>query len=159
MLGLVSNSEGRVDAVSAAIEIFRASGATYIVYCGDVGGRHVLDAVARIGGVFVWGDRDRDRMGLLRYAQSVGVDCFGTLGEFDYGEKKVVVTHGDDKKVLRKLIDEQQYDYVLAGHSLAVEDETVGRTRVISPGALYGGTARSAVLLEPISGKLNVVAL
>src|SRR5438874_8376977 len=159
MLGVVSNSCGRADAVASAVEVFRASGAGMVVHCGDVGGRHVLDQLARLGGLFVWGDRDNDRMGLLRYGHSHGVNCFGLIGDFQWQEKRIVVAHGDDKKVLRRLRDEQQYDYLLCGHELAAEDRTVGRTRVINPGPIFGTSTPSAVVLDPMTGKLRVLAL
>ena len=89
MLGVVSNSCGRADAVSAAIDVFRASGAGMVVHCGDVGGRHVLDQLARLGGLFVWGDRDNDRMGLLRYGHNLGMNCFGLIGDFQWQEKRL----------------------------------------------------------------------
>ena len=159
MLGVVSNSSGRADTVCAAIDVFAASGVDFVVHCGDVGGRHVLDALARLGGLFVWGDRDTDRMGLLRYAHSIGVDCFGLMGHFDLDDKSICVIHGDDKKVIRRIIEEQQYDYLLVGHDLTAEDKTVGRTRVINPGPIFGASTPSAILLDPVTGKLRVVAL
>jgi putative phosphoesterase len=159
MLGVVANSDGRAEIMSSAMEIFVAAGVDLVVHCGDVGGRHVLDAMAPIGSLFVWGDRDPDRMGLLRFAQSVGIGCFGLMGDFSYDDKKLVVVHGNDKKVLKKLIDEQQYDYILIGHEMVTEDRTVGKTRIINPGPLHGGPARSAILLDPITGKLKLLAL
>jgi predicted phosphodiesterase len=145
--------------MSAAMEVFLAAGVDLVVHCGDVGGRHVLDSMSPLDGLFVWGDRDPDRMGLLRYGQNLGIGCFGLMGEFDYAGKKFVVLHGNDRKVLKKLIDEQQYDYILVGQDLATEDRTVGRTRVINPGPLHGGPARTAILLDPETGKLKLLAL
>jgi putative phosphoesterase len=159
MLGVVANSDGRAEFMSAAMEIFLAAGVELVVHCGDVGGRHVLDSMSQLNGIFVWGERDPDRMGLLRYGQSLGIGCFGLMGEFEYGGKKFVVVHGNDKKILKKLIDEQQYDYILTGHNLATEDRTLGRTRVINPGPLYGGPARSAILLDPETGKIKLLPL
>src|SRR5687768_6997459 len=97
MLGVISNSDGRAESVASAVSIFKSAGATLIVHCGDVGGRHVLDALAGdIPTAFVWGDRDKDRMGLLRYAHSVGIDCLGLMGDLDIDDKKIAVVHGDD---------------------------------------------------------------
>src|SRR6185295_6498841 len=107
MLGVISNSHGRADAVSAAVDLFSASGVQSIVHCGDVGGRHVLDVIARIGGVFVWGDRDHDRTGLMRYSYKFEVKCLGIMGEIETTEKRIVITHGDDKKLLHQLLKEQ----------------------------------------------------
>lgn len=159
MLGLVSNSDGRAEAVADAVDVFNASGVDTVIHCGDVGGRHVLDAMAPIGGAFVWGDRDKDRMVLLRHAQKVGIVCWGLFGEIEQDGKRIAVLHGDDKKILRRILDEQQYDFVLYGHEFEVEDKTVGRTRVINPGALHGAPSRSAAIFDPASGKVTIVPL
>ena len=157
MLGVISNSDGRADAVASAVSAFKAAGAALLLHCGDVGGRHVLDALAEtIPASFVWGDRDRDRMGLLRYAHSVGVECMGLIGDLDIDDRKIAVLHGDDRKLVRKLLDEQQHDYILCGHETAVEDYTVGKTRVLNPGALRAG---SALLLTPANGKITIVPI
>ncbi len=160
MLGVISNSDGRAESVAAAVNIFKSAGATYIVHLGDVGGRHVLDALGEdIQAAFVWGDRDRDRMGLLRYAHSIGLDCLGLMGDLDIDGKKIAIIHGDDRKLMRKLLDEQQHDYLLCGHETAVEDYTVGKTRVLNPGPLRSGQSGSALLLSPADGKINIVPI
>lgn len=164
MLGVISNSDGRADAVASAVNIFKAAGADLIIHCGDVGGRHVLDALAEdtaetIPAAFVWGDRDRDRMGLLRYAHGVGVDCMGLIGDLDIDRKKIAILHGDDHKLVRKLLDEQQHDYILCGHETSAEDYTVGKTRVLNPGALRAAQSGSAMLLTPANGKIKIVAI
>ena len=159
MLGVLSNSDGRAESVSAAVNIFKSSGATFIVHCGDVGGRHVLDALGAYASAFVWGDRDKDRMGLMRYGHSVGVECLGIMGDFDFAGKQIVVVHGDDRKLMRRLLDEQQHDYLLCGHELSLEDYTVGRTRVLNPGPLYGAAGASVLLFDPPSGKIKLVPI
>src|SRR3954470_18688066 len=60
VIGILANSDGRSDAVAAAVDVFLASGAEVLIHCGDVGGRHVLDAMSGFGtSMFVWGDRDK----------------------------------------------------------------------------------------------------
>jgi predicted phosphodiesterase len=159
MLGVIANSDGRAESVSAAMNLFRGGGAEFVVHCGDIGGRHVLDALGAVPSGFVWGDRDADRMGLMRYGHSVGVECLGIMGDFDFAGKRVVVVHGEDRKLLRRLLDEQQHDYLLCGHDLQVEDYTVGKTRVLNPGPLYGAAGASALLLDPPTGKIKLVPL
>ena len=159
MLGVISNSHGRADAVASAVEVFAASGVDYIVHCGDVGGRHVLDVIARVGGAFVWGDRDTDRTGLMRYSYKLEVKCMGIMGELEMADKRLVILHGDDKKLLHKLLKEQQYDYLLCGHALTPEDHIYGKTRVLNPGPLFGASAASALLLDPVNGEMRLIAL
>jgi len=164
MLGAISNSIGRAESVAAAVQMLRSGGATYVIHLGDIGGRHVLDALGGPLGVscgFVWGDRDRDRMGLMRYGNSVGVECLGLISDFEYEGQRVVAIHGEDRKVLRRLLDEQQYDLILVGHEMSIEDYTVGKTRVLNPGPLHGASSGdgSAMLLDCASGKLKLLPL
>ena len=159
MLGVIANSDGRAESVSMAMNVLRGGGAEFVVHCGDIGGRHVLDALGSVASGFVWGDRDADRMGLMRYGHSVGVECLGIMGDFEFEGKQVVVVHGDDRKLLRRLLDEQQHDYLLCGHELSLEDYTVGRTRVLNPGPLYGAAGSSALLFDPPSGKIKLLPI
>jgi putative phosphoesterase len=159
IVGLVSNTNGRADATAAALATLRDRGADLIVHCGDVGGRHVLDELKNVDACFVWGDRDQDRMGLLRHARSVNVVCFGVLGELDLDGKRAVLVHGDDRKLVRRLLDEQQYDYLLYGHDSAGEDRKVGRTRVINPGWLNGGPSQNCALVSTTSDEVKFLTL
>ena len=160
MLGVIANSGGRAETVSTAVHLFRGGGAGYVVHLGDIGGRHVLDALGgTVDSGFVWGDKDADRMGLLRYGHSVGVECLWLIGDFEYEGKRIAVMHGEDRKILRKFLDEQHHDFLLVGHELAIEDYTVGRTRVLNPGPLHGGNSPSALLLDPASGKIRILPL
>src|SRR5438046_260458 len=117
MIGIMANSDGRADAVQTATQMLAASGAEFVIHLGDIGGRHVLDALASLGGFFIWGDRDHDRTGLLRYGHTLGLTCFGIMGEFQHADKRIMILHGEDKSILKKLIAEQQYDYILCGHA------------------------------------------
>ena len=159
MIGVVSNSIGRADALSTAVDIFHASGIQTVVHCGDVGGRHVLDVLKGFDALYVWGDRDNDRMGLMRYGRNLGLSCLGVFGDFEFDDKRILVTHGDDPKLMRQFLEEQQYDYILCGHEPGAEDRISGRTRVLNPGSLFGGTAKSAMLFDPATGNLKLLAL
>jgi predicted phosphodiesterase len=50
----------------------------------------------------------------------------------------VAMLHGDNEGALQSLIASGEYAYVLYGHTHKRRDQTVGRTRVINPGALGG---------------------
>ena len=139
----------------AAALVLRESGAELIFHCGDVGGRHVLDELKEIDAAFVWGDTDKDRMGLLRHAQRIGVACYGVLADLEFDGKRIAILHGDDKKLLQKLLTEQQHDFVIWGHGPEGEDRMVGRTHVVHPGSLYGGTSRRISLIDTESGNVQ----
>ena len=155
LAGVVSNTEGRADAMRAAGDLLRGCGAEILIHTGDVGGRHVLDAMAEFDSVFVWGDADKDRMGLLRHAQRIGVACSGMLADFALDDKRIAVIHGDDRKLLQRLVDEQQYDYLLYGHGHTPEERVVGKTKIVHPGSMYGAPVRTVALLDTASGEVR----
>jgi putative phosphoesterase len=157
LVGILSDTHDRVDAMSTAVQMLLGEGAEYFLHCGDLGSRRALDCFKGVATGFVWGDQDRDRMGLLRYADSLQVQCFGVLGDFFLEDKRFAITHGDDRKLLKRLINEAQHDYLLHGHIAELKDEVQGRTRVICPGAIHGASERSAVLLDTASGVMKVI--
>ena len=157
LVGLLSDSYDRVDATSAAVQALLGVGAEYLLHCGDLGSRRILDCFKGVAAGFVWGDHDRDRMGLLRYADALQIQCFGVLGDFALEDKRIAITHGDDRKLLKRLIREGQHDFILHGHVTEPRDQTEGRTHIISPGPLYGGPKRTVALLDTSSGKVSVI--
>jgi putative phosphoesterase len=162
-LGIVSNSIGNPQALARAVELLGACGVEVILHCGDVGGRGELEALAKAaeaGAVFIWGDRDRDRMESLRHAQRLKLTCYGVLGSFELEGKQIGMYHGDEPGLVRRLLDEQQHDYVITGHAAQREEQRVGRTRVISPGTLGPeGSSRTVAVLDLESDELQFLSL
>jgi predicted phosphodiesterase len=69
--------------------------------------------------------------------------------------------HGDNEEVLGNLVTSDQHAYVFHGHTHRRRDKTIGRTRVINPGAL-GGTRRqrrSLCVLNLKTGEARFVKL
>jgi putative phosphoesterase len=155
LVGILSDTHDRVDAMAAAMKLLRDAGAEFFVHCGDVGSERVIDHLAGIPSAFVFGNTDWDRAALARYAQSVGVACYGALADLELGGKRVAVTHGDDFKLKQRLLAEQNYDYLLQGHTHVRADQRVGRTRLINPGALHRAREKTVALLDTTSDRLE----
>ncbi|HXE55681.1 MAG TPA: metallophosphoesterase family protein, partial [Tepidisphaeraceae bacterium] len=98
---------------------------------------------------------DWDRMELQRYAQQLGITCFGNFGQIELGAKQFAVLHGDDEKTKRRILTEQQVDYLLQGHTHLAEDRRVGRVRIINPGALHRARQKTVATLDTISDALT----
>ncbi len=158
-VGLFSNTDGRTDGLASAIEVLCRREASLFIHCGDVEGCHVLDTLVGYDAGFVWGDRDYDRADLLHHAHSLQIRCFGLLGDLTLDGKRIAVLHGDDKQLLRTLVQEQQHDYLFCGEGLDVRDRRIGKTRLVFPGALHGGRRRTAALLDIPTGNLEFLAV
>ena len=157
LIGILSDTHDRVETARAAIRILRQREAEYFIHCGDVGGEGVIDQLAGLQAAFVWGNNDWDRPALAKYADSIGVRCCDTFGDFELGGKKFAVIHGDDTRLKRRILDEQRHDYLLQGHTHVRRDERVGRVRVINPGALHRAKPMTVALLNTSTDVLEFI--
>jgi len=155
LIGILSDTHDRVDAMAAGMALLRQAGAQFFVHCGDVGSERVLDHLAGLPSAFVFGNTDWDRATLARYAEQIGVACHGTLADLELGGKKVAVTHGDDFKIKQRILAERRHDYLLQGHTHVRGDERVGTVRVINPGALQRAREKTVALLNTETGALR----
>jgi hypothetical protein len=147
-IGILSDTHDRLDNMLAAMQLLRDGGAEFYIHCGDVGGERILDQLAGFPAALVWGNNDWDQAELSRYAESLSIQVFQNFGELELDGKRFAITHGDDERIIRKILDEQQHDYLLHGHSHVRLDQRTGRVRLINPGALHRATQKSAALLE-----------
>jgi putative phosphoesterase len=159
IVGILSDTHDRVDAMAAAMDLLRRGGAEFYVHCGDVGSERVLDHLAGVPSAFVFGNTDWDRAALARYAQSIGVACHPALAELNLGGKKFAVTHGDDLRLRQRLLAEQRHDYLLQGHTHVRADQRVGKMRVINPGALHRAKEKTVAVLDTLTDQLTFLTV
>ncbi|HEY8668405.1 MAG TPA: YfcE family phosphodiesterase [Tepidisphaeraceae bacterium] len=155
LIGLLSDTHDRLPAMIAAVNLLRQRGAEFFIHCGDVGSEQILDQLAGLPAAFVFGNNDWDLRSLERYAQSIGVQCLLHFGDLELGGKRIAVVHGDDAKLLARILTDQEHDYLLKGHSHQREDRRVGRTRIINPGALHRALQKSVALLNTETDELT----
>ena len=155
ILGLLSDTHDRLAAAQLAIQTLHANGAQYLLHAGDVGREPIIDLLAGAPAAFVWGNNDFDRVGRSAYAAHLGVNCMDVLGELELDGKKIALAHGDDDKLVRRILDEQRHDYLITGHTHVRHDRRIGRTRWINPGALYRAGIKSVALLDTVTDKLQ----
>ena len=148
LIGVLSDTHDRIAAMAEGVRVLRQRGAEFLIHCGDVGSIHVLDHLAGFPACFVWGNTDWDRIGLQRYASTIGVQCFGGFGELNLGGKQIALLHGDDAKLKQKLLSDQRHDYLLQGHSHIREDRKIGRVRIVNPGALHRANPKTVALID-----------
>lgn len=159
LLGILSDTHDRVDATAEGMRLLKAEGAQFFIHCGDVGSVRVLDHLAGEKAAFIFGNNDWEQAELRQYAQSIGIACLGEWGSLELAGKKIAVTHGDNARLLNRLVKEQLHDYVLLGHSHIPGEKRVGQTRIINPGALHRATVKTVALLDLTSDHLRWLEL
>jgi putative phosphoesterase len=159
LIGIISDTHDQYERMGLAVGTLRGRGAEFFVHCGDVCEPRLLDHLAGLPSAFVWGNCDWDRMALQRYGEGLEVPCYGAFGDLELGGKRVAVTHGDDRVRMAHVLQAQEHDYLLHGHTHVRRDERVGKVRVINPGALHRAAQKTVALLDTATDKLEFIAI
>lgn len=150
ILGLLSDTHGRVQRTAAALRLLRSLGAERIVHCGDVGGEDVLALLAGHAASFVWGNTDPATRAEIEFARALGLTppaavplrlqfdeavclvCHGHEREF---EALLRAVHGADPAAAQAALRGARY--VFYGHTHYAAESRVGEVRFINPGAIH----------------------
>ncbi|MBN1346673.1 MAG: YfcE family phosphodiesterase [Phycisphaerae bacterium] len=154
IVGILSDSHGRVEWVRLAVEVLRRNGAEMLFHCGDLGGIEVLDELLEIPTRFVWGNMDRPDGATFAYCQTVGLPWPEAPLTVELDGKRIAACHGHEPHA-RSLLENGQFDYVFFGHSHERQDTRKGRTRVINPGALHRASVKTVATLDLASDTLT----
>lgn len=147
-VGLLSDTHDQFEAAATAMRVLRDAGAQAFLHAGDVGSERIIDLLAGETSGFVWGNNDSDRSRLARYSENVGVKCFDVLGEITLQGKLLAITHGDDHRLIDRVLKEQRHHYLITGHTHIKSDRRIGRVRRINPGALHRAREKTVAILD-----------
>ncbi len=159
ILGILSDTHDHADAMAAGVAALRAAGAKFLLHCGDIGGAAMLDHLADLPAAVVWGNNDFDRAALQRHAQDLGLQWCGAFGELTLDGKRIALTHGDDSRLIDRIIKEQRHDYLFVGHSHVKADGRSGCVRTINPGALHRAKEKTVATLDLSSDMLRFITI
>ncbi len=135
-IGLISDTHNEKQSVKLALDIFREAGIDIILHAGDITNVTTLKLFA---GFDVWiarGNMDRDHQLHPVARELFGVGHLTMMHQLRFNGTTLALTHGDSWSQLTSLIQSERFNYVIHGHTHVPQDEKVGDTRVINPGAL-----------------------
>lgn len=144
IVGVISDTHDRLDSLAKGLAIFKREQVAMIIHCGDWVSPFTLeffDGLIEDMSVPVYsvfgnnpGDIVRVIEGNLKMKQPITIGRYMTQ-EVEIEGRKTVICHGQDRVVLKALIDSGNFDAVFTGHTHAVRNETVGKTLVFNPGS------------------------
>jgi putative phosphoesterase len=168
ILGLLSDTHGRVQRTAAALRLLRTLGAERIVHCGDVGGEDVLTYLAHYGVCFVWGNTDSATVAEIEFARSIGLSPPDNVPlRLQFDRVACLVFHGHERPFEQLLRAVQHSDeaaaaaildgarYVFSGHTHAAADVRAPFARFINPGALHRALTPTVATLDLDSDSLQ----
>ena len=154
MIGLISDTHENEEATKKAVVLFKRKNVDFVVHCGDIVSPPMLEHLQDIKTKFIYGNNDGEREGLRLMCQKLGFEEIQDEIEFEYYGKKFYAYHGTKSKILNDAISSEKYDYILTGHIHVKRDETIRKTRVINPGALFHAYQYTVAILDAQNDKL-----
>ena len=160
LIGILSDTHNEAQITRQALDLLREREVERLIHCGDLTTPEMVALFEAWTVDFVYGNMDRQRGALLDAVNALPHASIGETQMLRFDDQRIAVIHGHQEEQLGNLINDN-YDYVFHGHTHSRRDETIGRTRVINPGAL-GGTrrqTRSVCVVDLISGSVEFVTL
>ncbi len=139
MIGVMSDTHDRLDAVNKAISFFNSQQVTYVLHAGDLVSPFVAPLFSRLKAKlhFVWGNNEGDHEFIKVRFAGVGISPLGDFAALQLGGKKIALLHGTHKEIVDSLIESGHYALVVRGHSHRAE-VIEGETLVVNPGEVCG---------------------
>jgi putative phosphoesterase len=149
MIGAMSDTHDRLDAVDKAISFFNSREVTDVLHAGDLVSPFVAPLFSKLKAKlhFVWGNNEGDREFIKVRFADIGISPLGDFAALQLGGKKVALLHGTHQEIVDSLIESGAYDLIVRGHSHRAE-VIEGETLLVNPGEVCGYlTGRQTVAL------------
>jgi hypothetical protein len=158
-IAIMSDSHSRYQTVEDAIKILQARNINQIIHCGDIDDAETIWLFRGFTIHFVWGNCDFDKTSMQQAVYGIGGTMHGSWGLVEVDGVKIGFTHGDDGSLLRELEQIGTLDFLFSGHTHVAKEHSVGKTRVINPGALHRAKPRTMLILDTISRECETVVV
>ena len=155
LLALLADTHDDVGNTHAALKLLRPHGPAAYLHAGDLVSPAMLSLFESLPFHFVFGNNEYDHAAIKSQAHALGLHCHGELAELEFLGHRIGLLHGDDGVTLRRLVDSQQFAYIVHGHTHVRKDARVGRTRIINPGAVHRAKVKSVALLNLANDSLD----
>jgi len=158
VLCILSDSHDNELAVKLAVRKIQSFEPEMVVHCGDIVSQATLELFRDLPISFVLGNCD-SKVTLTQAASKLGFPPIDSCLEFSLQEKSCFASHGNNYSLFEHVITSQSFDYVFHGHTHLMEDERIGKTRVICPGALHAANPLSFAVLNLDTDQLEFVEI
>ncbi len=158
MIGIISDTHDRLDAIDEAVRIFNSKGVSAVIHAGDFVAPFTAPRFAALKAPMwgVFGNNDGERAGLAKKFAEIGVELRDFL-ELEHDGIRICAYHGTIEGILASLARSGKYDLVVTGHNHKVEIAKEGRTTVVNPGEACGYLTGKRTLCLWEDGEAEVV--
>ena len=146
MIGIISDTHEQVEWIQKAVHIFKEKKVEFVIHCGDLISAGMINYFKDLKVIFVLGNNNCNQESYDSMTEKYGFEKITQTKKFKYKDKTFFVCHGDDKDILGHATKNEEYDYILTGHTHEARDLRVNGKRIINPGSLLGHPKTIALL-------------
>ncbi len=157
-LGIVSDTHGHVDYTQAAVRMLESLDVNVVLHCGDIGTSEIVRLFHRWPTHFVFGNVDDPRE-LRETISAAGQTCHERFGELELAGRRIALLHSDDFQQFDQAKRSSRYDLVCYGHTHKADQQLIGKTLVLNPGALYRAYPHSLAIVDLPELKVTNVSI
>lgn len=161
-VGVLADTYDNRDGLRQLLDRFLVGGARWLLHCGGLGSAELVDLLKPWPLYIVAGAKERNRPAIetalqkARLQATLPTTLITTIEGFRIG-----LCRGDDMSIVNRWSKSGEFDYIFYGYTLRRSDNSVGRTRIINPGALGGPRyqSRSGCLIDLASGEAKLIEI
>jgi uncharacterized protein len=157
IVGVLSDTHGRIGAIRTALAAFREHGAELLIHCGDIDDADAAAAFIGWHAHFVLGNCDWDREGIRAAIARIHGTLHEPYGHLELAGANIAWTHGDNAREFRDIERADQYDFLFYGHTHVAEQHRTGRTLVVNPGALHRARTKTCLVLDTVTKQIETI--
>lgn len=148
LLGVVSDTHGRVGPAAAAAAVLRSAGVEEVVHCGDVGSPAIPPLFSAWPTRYVLGNCDDDPPALQAAVEAAGGTFCGLFGELEQDGVRVAFLHSHEPGRLAAEAASGRWNALLYGHTHQADVRYAGATLLLNPGAIHRASPPQIAVLE-----------
>lgn len=152
LIGLISDTHDNLPLVDKAVRKLNEENVELVLHAGDYVAPFVIprfkELKSRLIGVFGNNDGDHELL-KKRFSEYENLELHDNFAEVEVEDMKIALLHGSDRDLLKALVNSENFDFVVHGHTHNVEIYRKGKTLVVNPGEVCGyltGKATIALL-------------
>jgi uncharacterized protein len=158
-IGVISDTHDRRELAAEAVRLLGEHKVELILHCGDIETADTIQAFRAVPTHFVYGNWDKDRVGLGATIKAIGGVSYDSFGALELAGKRVAWLHSHERNKLFELEHCGYFDYIFYGHTHVREQHRTGKTLVANPGALFRANPKTCIVLDLVSGEIKPIIL
>lgn len=164
IVGLMADTHDNLPLVEKAVKRLNEEKVELVLHAGDYIAPFVIpkfkNLQVKLIGVFGNNDGDRELL-KRRFSENKNLELHGNFTTIIAEDIKIALLHGHEEELLKALIESENLDVIVHGHTHKAEVYQKGKTLIVNPGEVCGYlTDKSTLaLLDTVKRKSRIVEL